>query len=152
MPATSIDGVRVANFTDLDATTLYELLRLRVDVFVVEQQCPYPELDGRDIEPTTRHLWLPDPERAGSALAYLRLLAEPDQTVRIGRVAVALRARGAGLARRLMPAALALVYQRTCVLDAQSQLVDFYQQYGFRPTGPEYLDDGIPHVPMRRER
>jgi ElaA protein len=88
VPATSIDGVRVANFTDLDATTLYELLRLRVDVFVVEQRCPYPELDGRDTEPATRHLWLPDPERGGSPVAYLRLLAEPDQAVRIGRVAV----------------------------------------------------------------
>ena len=140
---------RVAAFADLDAATLYGLLRLRVDVFVVEQQCPYPELDGRDTEPATRHLWL---ERDGTPIAYLRLLAEPGGVARIGRVAVAPEARSGGLASRLMTAALAQVGDRECVLDAQSHLVDFYAHHGFTPTGPEFLEDGIPHVPMRRTR
>lgn len=138
---------RIATFPELDAATLYALLRLRTDVFVVEQQCAYPELDGRDTEPATRHLWL---ERAGTPVAYLRVLAEPDGTACIGRVVVARDARGAGHARRLMDTALERIGTRDCVLNAQSRLVEFYRGFGFVPTGPEFLDDGILHTPMRR--
>jgi ElaA protein len=139
--------IRVASFADLDTRTLYELLRLRVDVFVVEQKCPYPELDGRDIEPGTRHVWLSD---GGEPAAYLRILSEPDGAARIGRVVVAASQRGTGAAGRLMAAALDAVGDRECVLDAQAHLVGFYERYGFAPTGPEFLEDGIPHIPMIR--
>ena len=139
--------LRTAGFAELDAATLYALLRLRVDVFVVEQQCPYPELDGRDTEPSTVHLWL---EQTGAPVAYLRILREPDGRARIGRVAVAKDARGGGNAGRLMDAALAVVGERECVLDAQSHLVEFYTRYGFTPAGDEFDEDGIPHVPMYR--
>lgn len=138
------------SFADLAPETLYALLRLRVDVFVVEQKAAYPELDGRDLEPGTRHVWLTtgDPHRP---LAYLRLLAEPDGTMRIGRVVTAREARGAGLAKRLVAAALEVDPSAPTVLDAQAHLVDFYGKLGFHPVGPEYMDDdGIPHVPMRR--
>jgi len=138
--------LRVASFPDLDTTTLYALLRLRVDVFVVEQSCPYPELDGRDLEPGTRHLWL---ARDRDVVAYLRILDDGDAE-RIGRVAVSAADRGAGHAGRLLAEALAVVGNRPCVLDAQTYLVDFYERFGFAPDGPGYLDDGIPHVPMRR--
>jgi ElaA protein len=139
----------VAGPDELDVPTLYALLRLRVDVFVVEQACPYRELDGRDLEPGTRHLWL-GPSR-GEPVAYLRLLTEPDGTARIGRVCTAVKARGAGLSSVLVAAALDLVGDdRPCVLDAQSYLVDFYRRFGFAPTGDEYVEDGIPHVPMLR--
>jgi ElaA protein len=138
---------RVAPFAELSAETLYALLRLRVDVFVVEQNCPYPELDGRDLEPGTRHVWLADGDRP---VAYLRILADGPERARIGRVCVAPAARGGGHARRLMTAALELIGDRPCVLDAQAHLVDFYAGFGFRRTGPEYLEDGIPHVPMAR--
>jgi ElaA protein len=140
--------LRVASFADLNARTLHDLVRLRVDVFVVEQECAYPELDGRDIEPGTRHLWL---ARDAEPVAYLRILADPAGVERIGRVLVAKHARGDGLAGRLMTEALAVVGNRPCVLDAQAHLVDFYGRHGFAVTGPEYLDDGIPHRPMRRE-
>jgi ElaA protein len=143
VPAT----LHTASFAELDTATLYALLRLRVDVFVVEQRCPYPELDGRAPEPSTLHF---GPARDGVPVAYLRLLSEPDGTARIGRVVVARRARGAGLAGQLMAAALARVGDRECVLDAQTPLVGFYTGLGFIPTGPEFLEDGIPHVPMRR--
>ncbi|GIG86833.1 GNAT family N-acetyltransferase [Plantactinospora endophytica] len=139
---------RVASFADLDARTLHDLLKLRVDVFVVEQECPYPEIDGRDVEPGTRHLWL---SRDGAPIAYLRLLGDPGGVERIGRVVVAPDARSGGYAGRLMTEALAVVGSRPCVLDAQAHLVNFYGRYGFTVTGPEYLEDGIPHVPMRRE-
>ncbi|GAA1549501.1 GNAT family N-acetyltransferase [Nocardioides humi] len=136
-----------ASFADLDTTTLYALLRLRVDVFVVEQACPYPELDGRDTEPGTRHLWL---AHDGAPVGYLRLLRDPAAVVRIGRVVVAPQVRGTGAAGRLMDAALDEIGDRPSVLDAQAHLVRFYERYGYTPTGPEYLDDGIPHVPMAR--
>jgi ElaA protein len=140
--------LHTATFADLDANTLYALLRLRVDVFVVEQHCAYPEIDGRDTEPGALHVWLAD--EPTQPVGYLRVLSDPDGVARIGRVAVARPARGAGLARRLMLTALDHVGDRPCVLDAQAGLVDFYADFGFVVTGPEYLEDGIPHVPMRR--
>ncbi|PGH46037.1 GNAT family N-acetyltransferase [Micromonospora sp. WMMA1996] len=142
----SVDS-HVAAFTELDARTFHDLLRLRIDVFVVEQSCPYPELDGRDVEPGTRHLWL---TRDGAVLAYLRILADPDGVARIGRVVVAPAARGAGLAGALMTEALAEVGERPCVLEAQTHLVALYAGHGFAVDGPGYVEDGIPHTPMRR--
>lgn len=139
-----MSDVHSAAFDDLDPHTLYALLKLRGDVFVVEQECVYPDLDGRDTESTTRHFWTPE------AQAYLRVLEEPDGSMRIGRVVVGPKVRGSGLAAQLMDAALAHVGDRPCVLDAQAHLVSFYERYGFQATGPEFLDDGIPHVPMRR--
>jgi ElaA protein len=140
--------LRVASFADLNARTLHDLLKLRVDVFVVEQGCAYPEIDGRDVEPGTRHLWL---AREGTPVAYLRLLSDPDGVERIGRVVVARRERREGHAARLMAEALKIVGHRPCVLAAQAHLRGFYQRYGFTVTGPEYLDDRIPHLPMRRD-
>jgi ElaA protein len=140
--------VRVASFADLSVHTLHDLLKLRVDVFVVEQRCAYPEIDGRDVEPGTRHLWIT--VDGGAPQAYLRILREPDGAERIGRVVVAPDARGAGHAGRLMTEALAVVGHRPCVLEAQAHLVDFYARYGFTASGPGYLEDGIPHVPMHR--
>jgi ElaA protein len=141
--------LHVASFADLDTRTLYDLLRLRVDVFVVEQKCAYPELDGRDTEPETRHVWL---SRDGAPVAYLRILGNPGGAARIGRVVVAAAERGTGAAGRLMAAALAEIGDRPSVLHAQAHLVRFYERYGYAVTGPEYLEDGIPHVPMARPR
>ncbi|WP_213450895.1 GNAT family N-acetyltransferase [Rhizomonospora bruguierae] len=139
--------LRSASFRELDAATLYALLKLRVDVFVVEQKCPYPELDGRDLEPGTRHLWL---SRADAPVAYLRVLAEPGGVNRIGRVAVAPDRRGGGLAGRLMTEALAVVGDRPTVLDAQAHLAGWYARYGYVAEGEEFLEDGIPHLRMAR--
>jgi ElaA protein len=138
--------LRTAHFAELDAATLYALLRLRVDVFVVEQRCPYPELDGRDVEPGTVHVWFEDD---GAPVAYLRILNDPG-TARIGRVCTAAPRRGDGLSGRLLATALDLVDGRPCVLDAQSYLVGYYKRFGFEPDGPEFVEDGIPHVPMCR--
>jgi ElaA protein len=139
--------VYVAAFGDLHPRTAYLLWQLRTDVFVVEQECAYRELDGRDLEPATLHVWA---ERDGEPVGYLRVLAEADDSRRIGRVCVSVQARGSGLAAALMRRALDEIGDRECVLDAQSYLSDWYAQWGFAVTGPEFLDDGIPHVPMRR--
>jgi ElaA protein len=142
-------AVRVAAFADLDPLTLYRLLELRVGVFVVEQACAYPELDGRDTEPATRHVWV---EVDGRPDAYLRILREPDATARIGRVVTAPERRGAGLAAALVRHALDLTAPDAVVLSAQSHLAGWYEQLGFVVDGPEFLDDGIPHTPMRLVR
>jgi ElaA protein len=137
---------------DLDARMLYELLRLRVDVFVVEQACPYGELDGRDLEDRARHYWLGGPGGREQVLGCLRLLKEPGGEYHIGRLCTAPSARGRGLGVRLLEAALGEVGDGVCVLDAQKHLADFYRGYGFVASGPDYDWDGVVHVPMRRDR
>ena len=79
--------LHVATFDQLDPRTLYSILKLRSDVFIVEQECAYQDLDGRDDEAGTRHIWLTTEAR--EPLAYLRVLQEPDGTAIVGRVVVA---------------------------------------------------------------
>lgn len=137
--------VRCAAFADLDPFDLYGLLRLRVDVFVVEQQCPYPELDGRDTEPTARHHWIAED---GQVVACLRVLTEPDGAHRVGRLATAPSARGRGLAGHLLRSVLADL-PRPVLLHAQAHVADWYARFGFARAGDNFLEDGIPHTPMR---
>ena len=143
--------LRRAWAADLTPAMLYDLLRLRIAVFVIEQNCPYPELDGRDLDQDTRHFWVVPGPGEDLPQAYLRLLAEPGG-FRIGRVCTAASARGRGLARRLMEAALAEVGTERCVLDAQVQAQGLYAAFGFEPEGEEFLEDGIPHITMVRSR
>ena len=145
-PATE-PALRRARFAELTPFELYGLCRLRVDVFVVEQECPYPELDGRDTEPTTVHVWF---EEDGAVLATIRVLDDGD-TRAIGRVATAASARGRGLAARLMEEGIALCGDLPITLGAQAHLEGWYERFGFRRSGVAYVEDGIPHVPMRRE-
>jgi predicted GNAT family N-acyltransferase len=147
---------------ELDASTLYQILQLRVSVFVVEQQCPYPELDGRDLDAGTRWLWATDGD---AVLATLRILREGDGTARIGRVATARQARAGGIAGRLMRRALELLDSEAgsadtsgegapagieVLLDAQTPLAGWYRRFGFEQAGAEFVEDGISHLPMRR--
>ncbi|MGH3879434.1 MAG: GNAT family N-acetyltransferase [Actinophytocola sp.] len=134
---------------ELPADRLYALLRLRVDVFVVEQECAYSELDGRDLLPDTIHLWGPP---TGEPEAYLRLLREPGGGWRIGRVCTTKAARGRGLGGLLMAAALERVGDADVVLGAQTYAQDFYVRFGFEPDGEPYDDVGIEHITMRRPR
>ena len=131
---------------ELDAGELYGILKLRMDVFVVEQNCAYPELDGRDDEPGTRHVWISD---GSGPIACARLLDDGDAR-RIGRVATRAGARGAGLAGALVDHLLA-TSDGPWVLDAQTGLVGWYERRGFVASGPAFVEDGIPHVPMRRD-
>jgi ElaA protein len=150
--------VREASFDDLDPRTLYEILRLRIDVFVVEQACAFGDLDGRDLEPTARHLWLEldrpapgDGEAAAdgpTVVAYARLLDGPGGGTEIGGVVTPGHVRGTGVGRRLMREAMARI-EGPIYLKAQSRKSAFYASFGFVVVGDEFLEDGIPHVPMR---
>ena len=144
--------LRRAAFADLTVHELYALCRLRVDVFVVEQECPYPELDGRDLEPGTEHFWLEEdgPGQDRQVLATLRVLDDGPSRA-IGRVATAAGARGRGLAARLVQEAVTAHGHGPMHLGAQAHLEGWYERFGFRRSGEGYVEDGIPHVPMHRE-
>ena len=138
--------LREARFVELSPAALYGILRLRVDVFIVEQNCPYPELDGRDTEPGTLHLWYADAD--GTTLATIRVLENGEDRA-IGRVATAVSARGRGLSAQLIQRGIELCEGRTIDIGAQAYLEGWYGRFGFRRSGPDYVEDGIPHLPMR---
>ena len=141
--------VHVRRFADLDPRVAYALWALRSRVFVVEQQAVYLDLDGRDIEPGTWHVWCAGP--AGVPVATLRVLEDGGE-LRVGRVATEEAHRGRGLAAAMMREVLSRWGSAPVVLDAQTYLEGWYAGFGFLVTGPEFADeDGIPHVPMRRE-
>jgi ElaA protein len=143
----------VSQWEELDNMTpraLYAILKLRADVFVVEQKCPYPEVDGKDYD--AFHLRIFD---GNELAAYLRVL--PPETdgkpVKIGRVVVAAHYRGHKLGQRLMREAVAFAQTRfpgiAIELGAQSYLQKFYSSFGFTPISDEYLDYDMPHIDMR---
>ena len=141
--------IRVVPFSGLDARDVHDLARLRQDVFVVEQACAYPDLDGRDPEPGTGHVLM---REDGDLLGYARVLDDV-ATWRIGRVALTQTARGRGLADGLVEAALGHCRSsdpgRDVVLDAQTPLARWYAGFGFAVDGEDFLEDGILHTPMR---
>lgn len=138
--------VLTVGFDGLAPRMAYDVWRLRQQVFVIEQDCPYPDLDGRDLEDTTRHVVLLEDS---AVLGTLRVLDDVD-AMRIGRVVVAPAGRGRGLAALMMDAAMAECADREVRLDAQTGLTGFYAAYGFEVTGPAFDEDGIMHVPMTR--
>ena len=131
---------------DLAPELLYAILRLRAEVFVVEQAAAYLDPDGRDLEPGARQVWIADGDRV---VATGRILEEGDAR-RLGRLATAAALRGQGLAAALVEPFLA-TSAGPWRLDAQSHLAGWYEGFGFVVDGAEYVDDdGIPHVPMVR--
>jgi ElaA protein len=155
-----------AEFDRLTGRQVHDLLRLRQDFFVVEQNCPYPDIDGRD--PMAEHLLAFDPTRKGGALVgTLRLLEgavaphgsslptllSPEATT-IGRIVVAPDYRGVKLGGLMLTEAIRQIETtrgaHVMQLSAQAHLQGFYGRFGFGAVGEEYLEDGIPHVDMRR--
>ncbi len=145
-------------FESLTTAQLFQVMKLRIDVFVVEQQCPYPELDAHDNHPDTLHLLCVEGD---TLAAYARAmpslessLADAKGVAKIGRVVVAPSHRGTGLAQALMQRIVDELdtsypdYEQ--VLSAQEPITAFYQAFGFVAESEAYLEDGIPHVDMRR--
>ena len=140
--------------SQLTVQQLYALLQLRCEVFVVEQTCPYQDVDGDDLVGENRHIlgW-----RDGELVAYARILkseAEFEPVV-IGRVIVSRAVRGEKLGGQLMEQTLASCQQhwpeKALYLGAQAHLQPFYAQFGFSPVTDVYDEDGIPHIGMARE-
>ncbi len=142
----------ILRFSELDTHTLYALLQLRVDVFVVEQNCPYPELDDKDLHPETRHIIL---KKADKILGYSRILP-PGVSFKdapgVGRVCVAQTARRLGLGELLVAKAIATAKEgwpgQDVHISAQCYLQRFYESMGFVAASEPYLEDDIPHLKM----
>lgn len=140
--------------SQLTVQQLYALLQLRCEVFVVEQTCPYQDVDGDDLVGENRHIlgW-----RDGKLVAYARILKSDDEfePVVIGRVIVSQAVRGEKLGVKLMEQTLASCEQhwrqKALYLGAQAHLQAFYAQFGFAPVTDVYDEDGIPHIGMARE-
>jgi ElaA protein len=136
-------------FEELTAGELYELLRFRQSIFVVEQVCAYPDLDGLD-----QSAWHLVARLESELIGYLRLtpIAGPPPMVRIGRVAISPSLRRGGLGRMLMEKALILCRDsfplQAIALGAQVPLVPFYESFGFAKTSEPYDDFGVAHVDM----
>ncbi len=140
-------------FQQLTNVQLYQLLKLRVDVFVVEQNCPYPELDNKDLEQEVYQL-------VGfigqDIIACARLLPPGISypSASIGRVATSSQHRGGGLGHELLKQAiqncLELWPASDIEIGAQQHLEQFYQRHGFVTTSEMYLEDDIPHIDMKR--
>jgi ElaA protein len=139
--------VHSKTFVQLSKTELYAILALRVQIFCVEQSCPYQDLDGQD--QAARHVFIKVADEIG---AYARIIDENENTAYIGRVAVNEKFRRKGLAKVIMNASIMLIKQgkaRQIEVSAQSYLHDFYQELGFKNTGKYCLEDDIPHTQMR---
>ncbi|MCL1077203.1 GNAT family N-acetyltransferase [Parashewanella spongiae] len=143
---------QIKTFNELTTHELFEILKLRSDVFVVEQNCVYPDLDEKDRHSQTHHVMLLDDHNR--LMGYSRVLA-PGQSypeASIGRVVINPDNRGNGLAQRLMQKSIAVVQQQwpdTAIqIGAQEYLTQFYQNMGFQPISEMYLEDGIPHRDM----
>lgn len=136
-------AIREAGFDELGVRVLYDILQLRVDVFVVEQACPYHEVDGHDL--SARHFWI---EEGGRVVSYLRVIDDGRQR-RIGRVVTAPSHRSAGLSTKLLDHVL-VATEGPWRLAAQTYLRAWYASFGFVEVGEDYLEDDIPHVDMVR--
>ncbi len=138
-------NLHIKTFEQLTSTELYEILKVRSAVFVVEQTCPYQDIDGGDYE--SLHVYL---EEDGKILAYLRCYKQNETIARIGRVLT--MERGKGYGRPLMEAGIKAVREHytadSIYIEAQCYAIGFYNKFGFTVCGEEFLEDGIPHVPM----
>ena len=135
-------------FNDLTNMELHDIFKLRTDIFVVEQNCPYPEIDGKD--PHSLHLM---GKINDEIVAYTRILppsisfSEPS----IGRVIVAKNQRGTGVGHELLKQSIAISlekYQKSIKIGAQAHLENYYGQHGFKKVSDVYLEDDIPHIDM----
>lgn len=160
----------VSNLQALSSSEVHKLYKLRVDIFVHEQKTPYAEIEDVDAAPTTNHLlvWQRPEDAPATLVGCARLIPtttaevaestgstlELDQTPlsQLGRVAVVEAERGTGLAEEIMRNVLRLAFEQApendVILTAQSNLLDFYSEYGFAVCGSEYLDAGVAHTPM----
>ncbi|WP_295507786.1 GNAT family N-acetyltransferase [uncultured Pseudoalteromonas sp.] len=139
----------VKSYEELSKDELLAILRARVDVFVVEQNCPYPEIDDVDNDELTQHVFL---FREQQLAAYARCYKKNEQYSAFGRVLVAQQFRGEGLATKLVQMAIDTCLEhwpdKAIMIGAQCYLTGFYQQFGFENVGDDYLEDGIPHQDM----
>ena len=143
--------VIIKSFEELNKAEFYQIVKLRIEVFIVEQNCPYPDLDDKDQE--AHHMWIED---TVEIVCYLRInpagsrFAEPS----LGRIVTKRSHRKQGLAEVLINKAINLVCEkesRAIRISAQCYLEKYYEKFGFLKASEEYLEDDIPHIEMLRD-
>lgn len=136
----------IKHFKDLTTDELFKIYKLRISVFVVEQNCPYQEVD--DIDKNAYHLYLIEDN---DILAYARVFSIDDSTMAIGRV-IATKRR-CGLGSNILQAAINLAKEqklaKKIIIEAQTYAKPFYEKQGFYQISDEFLEDGIPHIKMK---
>lgn len=143
----------IKKFNDLSVDELYRILEARVDVFIVEQACTYPDMDNYDQQ--SLHVFL---ENKGELIAYVRILPKNSKykEVSIGRVLVSKDYRRKGYAENIMNKAIDYIFtewkEDTIIIQAQNYLKEFYSSLGFEQITDVYLEDGIPHIEMILKR
>jgi ElaA protein len=145
-------SVLAVKWSELTLEQLYGIVKLRTDIFFLEQQIDETELDWRDNEPQTEHYFVADDE---GIAAYLRVLEDAAPEHRdarrvVGRVVVRADRRGEGLAQQLMAEAIARHGSEPLMLHAQAYIAPLYARFGFEPYGEVYQEAGIPHLSMYR--
>ena len=139
----------IKNFQDLSNTEIYQILRLRSEVFVVEQECIYQDIDNKDKKAV--HIFL---KEKNEIIAYSRVFKEKEyfENPSIGRVVVANKRRMYGVGKKIMNISINYIKQnikaKNIEISAQKYLKKFYSNFGFVQQGDEYLEDNIPHLRM----
>lgn len=142
----------IKRFSELSTNELYKILQERVNIFVVEQNCPYPEIDGKDLE--SYHLFV---EKGDRVIAYTRLLPAglAYQQASIGRVLVVESFRNTGLGKDIMEKSIEFLtdqlQEKEIKIQAQEYALKFYESFGFKAVSDVYPEDDIPHVDMVRK-
>ena len=132
-------------FNELNNEDLYQILRLRSEVFVVEQDCVYQDIDGKDQK--AKHVL---GKKENDIVAYARIFKPGDyfKEASFGRAVVKKTERGKGVGDELVKNCLEIITEEEIKISAQSYLKGFYGKHGFKSEGKEYLEDGIPHTAM----
>jgi ElaA protein len=143
--------VNIKKFHELSHLEIYKMLQIRSEVFVVEQECIYQDIDNKDLD--AYHCFIENDQ--SEIIAYVRLLKKGvsySNGCSIGRVLVNASYRHKGYATELMNTVIDFAFnvlkEDTIVISAQSYLIKFYAAFGFITTGQGYLEDGIPHIKM----
>ena len=138
----------VKEFSELTTTELYEILKARAEIFIMEQNINYQDMD--DIDYKSLHLFYKDGDKI---VAYLRCFYDGDDNVRIGRVLT--MTHGIGLGRKLLEESLPIIVKKMkCIklsMDAQAYAIGFYEKFGFKVVSDEFLEEGIMHVKMEKD-
>lgn len=139
----------VKKFEELDVSTFYAIVKERIAVFVVEQNCPYQEID--EVDAQSFHTYIENEQH--EILAYTRVYVE-NQIVHFGRVLVTQKHRGKGFGKEIVAHTLNFINTmfptQTIQIGAQAHLQHFYQSFGFKQISDIYLEDDIPHVDMEK--
>ena len=143
--------VIIKSFEELNKAELYQIIQLRIAVFIVEQDCPYPDLD--DMDQDALHLWIED---AGEIVCYLRVNPAGSRFIEpsLGRIVTKKSHRNHGLAEKLIKKAIDLVCEKESKairISAQCYLEKYYEKFGFIKASEEYLEDDIPHIEMLKD-